>query len=33
MEDSPYWHGGIPTPQQFEAALAELEQGARQWAA
>ena len=33
MEDSPYWHGGIPTPQQFEAALAELEQEARQWAA
>jgi transketolase len=32
MEDSPYWHGGIPTRAQFEAALAELEQGANQWA-
>ena len=32
MEDSPYWHGSIPTGEQFEAALAELEEGAKQWA-
>jgi len=33
MEYSPYWHGGIPTPDEFQAALAELEQGASRWAA
>jgi len=31
MENSPYWHGGIPDQQQYHAAAAELEQGARQW--
>lgn len=31
MENSPYWHGSIPTAEQFAAAMAELEQGAAQW--
>ncbi|MGA2116104.1 MAG: transketolase [Bryobacteraceae bacterium] len=31
MENSPYWHGGIPNREQFEKALAELRDGAEQW--
>lgn len=33
MENSPQWHGGIPSPEQFDSALAELEKGAAQWQA
>ncbi len=33
MENSPAWHGGVPTGEQFQKALAELEEGARQWSA
>ena len=33
MENSPTWHGTPPNKAQFEAALAELEQGAAQWGA
>jgi hypothetical protein len=33
MENQPAWHGGVPNKTQFEAALAELEEGARQWQA
>lgn len=33
MENSPAWHGGIPNSMQFEAALTELEEGARKWRA
>ena len=33
MENSPYWHGSVPTPEQFADALQQLEQGAAQWAA
>jgi transketolase len=31
MENNPYWHGSPPTDAQFEAALAELEQGVASW--
>ena len=33
MENKAYWHGGIPNQDQFQAALAELQQGAKQWEA
>ena len=33
MENAPEWHGGIPNDGQFRAALAELQEGARQWQA
>jgi len=33
MEYSPHWHGGIPTAEQFAAAMAALEKGAVQWQA
>ena len=33
MENQPALHGGVPNKTQFEAALAELEEGARQWQA
>ena len=33
MENSPAWHGGVPNSDQFQAALAELEGGAKQWRA
>lgn len=33
MENDPYWHGGVPTDHQFQAALAELRRGAEQWEA
>jgi len=33
MENSPYWHGNPPDPDQFEAAAAELKKGAAQWQA
>jgi len=33
MENVPAWHGGVPTSAQFDAALAELEDGAAQWKA
>jgi transketolase len=32
MENDPWWHGGIPTDGQFQAALEELRKGADQWA-
>jgi transketolase len=31
MENEARWHGGIPTDDQFQAALAELYEGAEQW--
>jgi transketolase len=31
MENEARWHGGIPTDDQFQAALAELYKGAEQW--
>ena len=31
MENAPQWHGGIPSEEQFENALAELREGAKQW--
>ena len=31
MENAPQWHGGIPSAEQFESALAELQDGAKQW--
>ena len=31
MEYDHYWHGKPPTEEQFEAALAELEEGVAQW--
>ncbi|MDR3753244.1 MAG: transketolase [Terracidiphilus sp.] len=31
MENAPQWHGGIPSVAQFESALAELQDGAKQW--
>jgi transketolase len=31
MENSPYWHGGIPDDHQFGSALKQLRQGAGQW--
>ena len=33
MENESYWHGGIPTDDQFQSALAELQKGAEQWPA
>ena len=33
MENLPQWHGGIPNPNEFEAALAELNEGAAAWQA
>jgi transketolase len=33
MENAAEWHGGIPNDGQFRAALAELQEGARQWQA
>lgn len=33
MEGEPYWHGSPPTTEQYEAALGELREGARQWQA
>jgi transketolase len=33
MENAPQWHGGIPTDEQFAIALAELQDGAKQWQA
>jgi transketolase len=33
MENLPQWHGGIPSPSEFEAALAELHEGAAAWQA
>jgi transketolase len=33
MENESYWHGGIPTDDQFQTALAELQKGAEQWPA
>lgn len=33
MENLPQWHGGIPNPGEFEAASAELHQGAAAWQA
>lgn len=33
MENSPHWHGGVPSPEQFEKALGELREGAEQWKA
>jgi transketolase len=31
MENAPQWHGGIPNEAQFENALAELQEGVKQW--
>jgi transketolase len=31
MEYNNYWHGSPPTTEQFEAALAELEEGVTRW--
>ncbi|MCL4395534.1 MAG: transketolase [Chloroflexi bacterium] len=31
MENNPYWHGNPPTEPQFQAALAELREGAAKW--
>jgi transketolase len=31
MENESLWHGNIPTDDQFQAALAELQKGAEQW--
>ena len=33
MEDASQWHGGIPSKEQFEIALTELQDGAKQWQA
>jgi transketolase len=33
MENSPTWHGGVPSQAQFDAALAELKEGAAPWKA
>jgi transketolase len=33
MENAPQWHGGIPTPEQFQAAMAAIEEGASRWQA
>lgn len=33
MENSPKWHGGIPDEAQFQQALVELHEGAKQWRA
>jgi transketolase len=32
MEYNPYWHGSPPKPDEYAAALAELQKGAAQWA-
>ena len=32
MEYDNRWHGGVPNREQYEQALAELEEGVRQWA-
>jgi hypothetical protein len=32
MENDPWWHGGIPTDDQFQAALGELSQEVERWA-
>jgi transketolase len=31
MENESLWHGNIPTDDQFQAALAELQNGVKQW--
>ena len=31
MENAPQWHGGIPNNDEFNMALKELQEGARQW--
>jgi transketolase len=31
MENDPYWHGNPPNEQQFEAAMAELQQEVQRW--
>jgi transketolase len=33
MENAPQWHGGIPSGEQFRSALAELQEGVKQWQA
>ncbi len=33
MENVPQWHGGIPSQEQFESAMEELQKGVRQWRA
>jgi len=33
MENMPQWHGGVPSEQQFEQALVELQEGVDQWQA
>lgn len=33
MEGQPHWHGGIPSDEQFQAALAELEERVDAWKA
>jgi transketolase len=33
MENASQWHGGIPTPEQFDTAMAELQEGAKLWQA
>jgi transketolase len=33
MENAPQWHGGVPNQEQFDKALAELQEGAAQWQA
>lgn len=33
MENAAKWHGGIPNETQYEQAMAELQEGARQWTA
>ena len=33
MENASHWHGGIPTPEQFDTAMAELQEGAKLWQA
>ena len=33
MENSPYWHGGVPTAEQFRAAQTALRKGAEAWQA
>jgi transketolase len=33
MENMPQWHGGIPSEQQFQQAIVELQEGAELWQA
>ncbi len=33
MENAPQWHGGVPNQEQFEKAMAELQEGVEQWQA